>query len=47
MSRFRPDRVPEWVRMILLTVLVTVMRLVIVAYVLATIWLVATGQLEV
>jgi hypothetical protein len=46
-SRFRPERVPGWIKMTFLVVLVTVMRLVIIAYVLATIWLVATGRLEV
>lgn len=46
MSRFRPERAPRWLKMTLLAVLLTVMRLVILAYMVVTIWLIATGRFE-
>lgn len=46
MSRFRPDRVPYKVKLALLAILVTVVRLGIIAYVVWMIWLVATDGFE-
>lgn len=47
MSRFRPPFVPNWVKDTLVVIIGALVRLVIIAYVLGTIWLLVTGGFEV
>lgn len=46
MSRFRPDRLPRRLRLAVVAVLGAVIWVVIVLYLVATVWLAATGRFE-